>query len=183
MIRQPLLLLIKITLLLTISFLVACGNGATHQPSSTTSGNSATHQPSPTTSGNSATHQPSPTTNESCAWTWATGSGSSAVEDKVRQEFTTAAITGTVYTSSYGENYSCDGSYHVMGLDINIEVQVADTRDEARLAKLADSIDAIIQKALIGSTIPNKGRVSIRFVRASNAASCEWDIEKRQCRL
>ncbi len=150
MIRQPLLLLIKITILLTISFLVACGNSAT---------------------------------NRSCAWTWSTGSGSSAVEHKVQQEFTTAAITGTVQTSSYGEINSCDGSYHAMGLDMNIEVQVTDNRDEARLAELADNIDAIIQKAMIVSTIPNKGRVSVRFVSAGNTAGCEWNFEKRQCRL
>lgn len=120
--------------------------------------------------------------NGPCAWTWSSGSGSKAFEDQVRQEFGAVAISGTVQTSSYGEDNSCDNSYHPMGLDINMEVQAADSKDEVRLAALADQIDAIIQKAMTVSTVPKKGRVLVRFISAGNPAGCEWDFEKKQCK-
>ena len=123
-----------------------------------------------------------PTPAEPCFWTDAIGAGSPALENQVQQAFAAAAITGTVQTSSYGEDYSCDGSYHVMGLDMNIEVQVRDSQDLAGLAPLADRINGIIGQAMLVSKAPKKGRVLVKFVSAGNAAAaCTWDFDQRRC--
>ncbi len=116
-----------------------------------------------------------------CFWNWAYGAGSPEFEAAVRQDFAADAISGTVQTSSYGETYSCDNSYHAMSLDVELEVQAADLGDQAALAALAEKIDAIVRKEMQVSTVPNLGNFHLTFVNPAQPGKCPWDFENKQC--
>src|SRR5688572_16236233 len=118
-----------------------------------------------------------------CAWNWAYGEGSPEFEAKLRQEFTSAGINATLSTSSYGETGGSDCSYHAMSLDMTLEVEVADTGDQAALADLAGQIDRLVRKTLdeTPSAPPNLGNVLLTFISRDQGAQCRWDFAAGQC--
>lgn len=121
---------------------------------------------------------PTPT-EENCYWNWAYGEGSPAFEEMVQQEFETAEIAGTVQTSSYGETYSCDHSYHACCLDVGLEVRISDVSDQVAMADLAENIYTILQKSMQVSEVPNLGGIRLEFIDESRA--CLWSFELKQC--
>src|SRR5688572_11285186 len=132
----------------------------------------------------SPTPAPTPTpADQGCAWNWAYGEGSPEFEAQLRQEFLAAGINATLSTSSYGEIGGNDCSYHAMSLDVTLEVEVADSSDQATLADLSGQIDKLIRKTLkdIPSAPHNLGNVVLTFISRDQGTQCRWDFATAQC--
>ncbi len=115
-----------------------------------------------------------------CAWTWAYGEGSPAMEEKVKQEFEAAAIDGTVRTKTYGENY-CDG-FHPAGLEVSLEVRVADFDDTESIRQLASSIQSILERHWDDWDSPDMEYVRLKFTNADGTRACFWNFETEECK-
>ncbi len=127
----------------------------------------------------SPSETPTPTA-ENCFWNWAYGDGSTDFDSAVLEVFITEGIQGTVKSSSYGEVYSCDGSFHAMSLDVKLEIQVVDFGDQKILVDHADKIFPILQEKLPISNIPGLGNVNLTFID-SDDNTCYWDRSSSQC--
>lgn len=127
----------------------------------------------------SASETSTPTA-ENCFWNWAYGDGSTEFDTAVMEEFTANGIQGTVKSSSFGEVYSCENSYSPMSLDVKLEIQVADFRDQRVLIDQADKIFSILQNKLPISNISGLGNVNLAFIDA-DGNTCYWDRSSSQC--
>jgi hypothetical protein len=122
---------------------------------------------------------PAPTV-ENCFWNWAYGDGSTDFDTAVMEQLLADGIRGTVKSSSYGEVYSCDGSFHAKSLDVKLEIQVVDFGDQTVLIDLADKIFQILQENLPISTLSGLGNVNLTFID-SDGNTCYWDRSSSQC--
>lgn len=119
--------------------------------------------PDPPTATPTAVVSPTPICQS--AWTWASGPGSSDFDAALNQSLTDSGLTvRSVTSSTYGETDQCDGSFHAMELDVTVELEVADAPHEEVLAQTTAAVAADIKNALPISTVPNVGRVTVRFV-------------------
>ncbi len=124
---------------------------------------------------------PATATPQNCAWSQASGPGSAPFEKRVQTEFVTAKIDGTVQSSTYGENNSCDNSFHAMSLDSKVEINVISTDDTPALAATAGQVSAILLKSLPASNVPNMGNITLTFKSKLQNKVCTWDFSKSEC--
>jgi len=135
----------------------------------------------------SASNTPNPTpeitytpTYENCFWNWAYGEGSPEFEVAVLDQFKNQGFPGTLKSSSYGEVYSCDQSYHAKDLDVTVVIQVESFGNQAVLNETAEKVFTILQECLPISSISNLGNVNLSFISA-DGNTCYWDKSSSQC--
>jgi len=127
-----------------------------------------------------ATITPTPTM-EFCAWTWATGEGSTTFDAAVMDDLAARGVKGLVRSSTFGENNSCGNSFAVMSLDVHAEIQVDQLSNEVLLQESADIVSSSAQTHLALSKAPNQGNISLTFSDEAGQF-CYWDPDSRACR-
>jgi len=127
------------------------------------------------------TPTPTPTlTPEYCAWTWAYGDGSTEFDSSVTEKLAGDGISATVISSSYGEVYSCDHSFHPMALDVRAEIKVDILADQDLLASTSDKVLSLIRDNRPISNVNNLGNVSLTFI-TPDGNTCYWKVEQKKC--
>ena len=120
-------------------------------------------------------------TYEYCFWNWAYGEGSIEFDNAVMEQLTTEGIQSQVKSSSFGEIYSCDQSFHAKDLDVQMEIQINDINDQQKVADLVERIIQLLNEKVPLSQISGLGNINIKFISGENSNTCVWDRELRQC--
>lgn len=120
-------------------------------------------------------------TYENCFWNWAYGEGSPEFDAAVVEQLTAEGIQATVTSTSYGETYSCDNSYHAKDLDVKVEIQAADLTDLPTLAAMVEIIYPLLREKLSITDISGLGNVQLTFVSADGVSTCYWDLTLNKC--
>lgn len=123
------------------------------------------------------TQTPTP---ENCFWNWAYGEGSSEFDFEVIQKLAEDGIIATVISSSYGEVYSCDNTFHPMALDVKVEIKVDNLADQELLASTSEKVLSFLKENLSISDVNNLGNVSLAFI-TPDGNICYWNSEHKLC--
>jgi hypothetical protein len=147
-------------------------------PFSTPAPATETATPTPTPTPDIATATP---TYKNCFWNWAYGPGSPEFDAAVTEQLTAEGIQATVTSSSYGEVYSCDNSYHAKDLDVTVQIQVAGLQDQTLLAETATRIYALLEEKEPISGLSGLGNINLSFINADGSSTCYWHPDLGQC--
>lgn len=120
-------------------------------------------------------------TYENCFWTWAYGEGSPEFDAAVLEQLTAEGIQTTVTSTSYGEVYSCDNSYHAKDLDVNVEIRMADLQDQTLLTETAIRVYAILEEKIPISGISSLGNIVLTFFSDDGISQCIWHYVENIC--
>ncbi|MBA4384345.1 MAG: hypothetical protein C0410_06385 [Anaerolinea sp.] len=132
---------------------------------------------------NPASPTPTPTqtpTPENCFWNWAYGEGSTEFDDTITQKLASDNIQAVVKSSSYGEIYSCDQTFHPKDLDIKVEIKVDNLADQELLTKTSELVFTLLRNNLSISNINNLGNVNLTFI-TPDGNNCFWNAAQNQC--
>ncbi len=122
---------------------------------------------------------PTPTL-ENCSWTWAYSDGSPEFEKAMSMKLGKLGVDAEIHTSTFGEVFSCDQSFAVMGLDVNLSIRVVSFENPESLKSIADYIYPMLQDTLYVSKAPNLGNVNLSFVD-EDQHTCNWDFANNLC--
>ncbi len=117
------------------------------------------------------------------AWSWATGPGSPDFDDVLARSLTEAGLTvRSVASSAFGEDNLCNGLFHAMELDVNVELDVADATREEVFADTNAVVVRLAKDTLAVSGVPGLGRVTVRFVAPEATWQCVTSSVSTECR-
>lgn len=117
---------------------------------------------------------------ENCFWNWAYGAGSTDFDNAVTKSLMNKGVVATVNSSSYGEIYSCDNSFHAKDLDVKVNITVESLADHELLAKTSEEVLSLLQNNLPASNVNNLGNVNLTYV-TPDGNTCYWNREQKQC--
>jgi len=120
-------------------------------------------------------------TEQPCSETFASADTSS--EDATLQGMLAySGISGTVQTSSIGEKFGLDCSYHEMSFSAAITVDVPDINDQLALAYLAGQVEEILLLAPLYRHPSFSDQNATLTFRGSDGRECRWYPETHDCR-